>query len=152
MEHSLAKRTATGRRFYTHEDRRRVLGFPEAQKRSIAYCRVASAAQKPDLKNQRQALEQFCISRGIAQVKFLEEVGGGMNFKRKVFTELMDAVGRGEISKLIVAHKDRLVRFGFAWFSHFCEIQDLMRIVDCSSSRLYGLRNDKKALKAAITP
>jgi putative resolvase len=47
---------------------------------------------------------------------------GGMNFKRKVFTELMDAVGRGEISKLIVAHKDRLVRFGFAWFSHFCEI------------------------------
>src|ERR1700751_4280460 len=95
----------------------------------------------------------------------------GMNFKRKVFTELMDAVGRGEISKLIVAHKDRLVRFGFAWFSHFCEIngcellvlnaetlspqeemvQDLMTIVDCFSSRLYGLRNYKKALKAAIT-
>ena len=45
-----------------------------------------------------------------------------MNFKRKVFTELMDAVGRGEISKLIVVHKDRLVRFGFAWFSHFWEI------------------------------
>jgi putative resolvase len=166
-----AKRTPTGRRFYTDEDRRRVLGFPEAQKRSIAYCRVSSAAQKPDLKNQRQALEQFCISRGIAQVEFLEEVGGGMNFKRKVFTELMDAVGRGEISKLIVAHKDRLVRFGFAWFSHFCEIngcellvlnaetlspqeemvQDLITIVDCFSSRLYGLRNYKKALKAAIT-
>jgi putative resolvase len=166
-----AKRTPTGRRVYTDEDRRRVLGFPEAQKRSIAYCRVSSAAQKPDLKNQRQALEQFCISRGIAQVEFLEEVGGGMNFKRKVFTELMDAVGRGEISKLIVAHKDRLVRFGFAWFSHFCEIngcellvlnaetlsaqeemvEDLMTIVDCFSSRLYGLRNYKKALKAAIT-
>jgi Helix-turn-helix domain/Resolvase, N terminal domain len=83
-----------------------------------------------------------------------------MNFKRKVFTELMDAVGRGEISKLIVAHADRLVRFGFAWFSHFCEIngcellvlnaetlspqeemvQDLMTIVDCFSSRLYGLK------------
>jgi putative resolvase len=117
-----AKRTPTGRRFYTDENRRRVLGFPEAQKRSIAYCRVSSAAQKPDLKKQRQALEQFCISGGIAQVEFLEEVGGGMNFERKVFTELMDAVGRGEISKLIVAHKDRLVRFGFAWFSHFCEI------------------------------
>jgi len=149
-----------------------VLGFPEAQKRSIADCRVSSAAQKPDLKNQRQALEQFCVSRGIAQVEFLEEVGGGMNFKRKVFTELMDAVGRGEISKLIVAHQDRLVRFGFAWFSHFCEInggellvlnaetlspqeemvQDLMTIVHGFSSRLYGLRNYKKALKAAITP
>jgi len=95
-----------------------------------------------------------------------------MNFKRKVFTELMDAVGRGEISKLIVAHQDRLVRFGFAWFSHFCEInggellvlnaetlspqeemvEDLMTIVHGFSSRLYGLRNYKKALKAAITP
>ena len=124
MEHSLAKRTATGRRFYTDEDRRRVLSFPEAQKRSMASCRVSSAAQKPDLKNQRQALETvLCISRGIAQVKFLEEVGGGMNFKRKVFSALMDAVGHGEISKLIVAHKDRSVRFGFAWFSHFCKIR-----------------------------
>ena len=65
----------------------------------------------------------LCISRGIAQVKFLEEVGGGMNFKPKVFSELMDAVGRSEISKLIVAHKDRSVRFRFAWFSHFCEIK-----------------------------
>ena len=79
-----AKRTPTGRRFDTDEDRRRVLGFPEAQKRSITDCRVSSAAQKPDLKNQRQALEQFCVSRRIAQVEFLEEVGGGMNFKRKV--------------------------------------------------------------------
>ena len=57
-----AKRTPTGRRFYTDEDWRRVLGFPEAQKRAIAYCRVSSAAQKPDLKNQRQALEQFSVS------------------------------------------------------------------------------------------
>src|ERR1700741_4011321 len=70
-----AKRTPTGRRFYTDEDRRRGLGFPEARKRSIAYCRVSSAAQKPDLKNQRQALEQFCISRGIAQVEFLRIAG-----------------------------------------------------------------------------
>src|ERR1700752_613734 len=30
-----AKRTPTGRRFYTDEDRRRVLGFPEAQKRLL---------------------------------------------------------------------------------------------------------------------
>ena len=30
-------------------------------------------------------------------------------------------------------------------------VQDLMRIVDCFSSRLYGLRNYQKALKAAIT-
>ena len=42
-----AKRTATGRRFYTHEDRRLVLGFPEAQKRSIAYKKALKAAITP---------------------------------------------------------------------------------------------------------
>jgi putative resolvase len=166
----LAHRTPTGRRFYTEEDRRKLLALPEPMRRAVAYCRVSSTAQKPDLKNQRQTLETFCTTRGLAGVEFIEEVGGGMNFKRKAFTSLMDAVGAGEISTLIIAHKDRLVRFGFPWFEHFCQAhgtellilnaetlspqeemgQDLMTIVHCFSSRLYGLRNYKKALRQAI--
>ena len=27
---------------------------------------------------------------------------------------------RGEVSEIVVAHKDRLVRFGFEWFEKFC--------------------------------
>jgi hypothetical protein len=49
----------------------------------VAYCRVSRHSQRPDLKNQRLALEQFCTARGLANVEFLEEVGGGMNFRRK---------------------------------------------------------------------
>ncbi len=30
-------------------------------------------------------------------------------------------VESGEISTLIIAHKDRLVRFGFEWFQYFYE-------------------------------
>jgi putative resolvase len=26
----------------------------------------------------------------------------------------------GQVSHLIIAHKDRLVRFGFPWFERFC--------------------------------
>ncbi len=36
-------------------------------------------------------------------------------------TKLMNLVESGEIATLIIAHKDRLVRFGFEWFQYFCE-------------------------------
>lgn len=138
--------------------------------RVIAYCRVSSAAQKPDLANQRKVLEEFAVARGLANVEFIEEVGGGLNFKRKHFLALTDAIGRRAVKTLILAHRDRLVRFGFEWFEHFaqthgCEIlvlnqerlspeqemvQDLMTIVHCFSSRLYGLRNYRKKLNEAL--
>jgi predicted site-specific integrase-resolvase len=62
----VAKRTHTNRRYYTDEDVRSVLGQQtKREKSSIVYCRVSSQAQKPDLANQRQMLEQFCTARGI---------------------------------------------------------------------------------------
>lgn len=29
-------------------------------------------------------------------------------------------VERGEVSEIVIAHKDRLVRFGYEWFEIFC--------------------------------
>ena len=120
--------------------------------------------------NQRKVLEEFVVAKGLANVEFVEEVGGGLNFKRKRFLSLMDEIGRREIKTLILAHRDRLMRFGFEWFEHFakvngCElmvlnqerlspeqemVQDLMTIVHCFSSRLYGLRNYRKKLDEAL--
>ena len=54
-------------------------------------------------------------------MEFIEEVGGVMNFRRKKFLALMDAVDAGEVSTLILAHKDRLTRFGYEWFERFCQ-------------------------------
>ncbi|WP_210756734.1 recombinase family protein [Caldichromatium japonicum] len=48
-----------------------------------AYCRVSSAAQKPDLADQRKVLEEFDVAKGLSNVEFVEEIGGGLNFKRK---------------------------------------------------------------------
>lgn len=167
-----ARRTATNRRVYDHADLMKFLGVsPKEQNRKIvAYCRVSSQAQKPDLKNQRRVIEDFCIARGFAGVDYIEEIGGGLNFKRKRFTELIDAIIQGEIKVLVIAHRDRLARFGFDLLSHLCQehecellvidsekvspeqemAQDLMTIVHCFSSRLYGLRNYRKALKKAL--
>jgi putative resolvase len=38
-----AHRTPTGRRFYTEEDRRKLLSLPQPLRRSVAYCRISSA-------------------------------------------------------------------------------------------------------------
>ncbi len=118
-----AGRSATNRRFYTKAQldsflgRRREAVVPT---RVIAYCRVSSKAQKPDLLNQRRTLESFCAARGLTDVEWIDEVGGGLNFARKKFCEVMDAVERREVATLVIAHKDRLTRFGFVWFARLC--------------------------------
>ena len=48
----IAKRTPTNRRFYTQEQVNEFLGFPVEVQEKIAYVRVSSRSQKPDLKNQ----------------------------------------------------------------------------------------------------
>src|SRR5215469_14386456 len=105
-----AHRTLNNRRYYTDDDMALVLGsaVPHSQKRVIAYCRVSSAAQKPDLLNQRRVLEQFCNARGLIVDEWIEEIGGGLNFKRKQFLAVIDGVLADHIGTIIIAHKDRL--------------------------------------------
>jgi predicted site-specific integrase-resolvase len=137
---------------------------------SIVYARVSSQAQKPDLKNQKLRLEEFCTAKGLAIDEWIEEIGGGSNFKRPKFVKLLDRIMIGEVKTLVIAHKDRLVRFGFDFLKHLCSthqcelivmnteslsperevVEDLMAITHCFSARLYGLRNYKKALKEAL--
>jgi putative resolvase len=83
------------------------------EKITIVYCRVSSAGQKADLRLQAEAMRTFCLGAGVAVEEWIEEIGGGLNFKRRKFLDLMDRIERFEIKHLLVAHKDRLVRFGF---------------------------------------
>lgn len=166
-----AFRTDTNRRYYTDEQLDRFLNKPiKTPDRIIAYCRVSSQNQKPDMKNQRECLENFCISRGLTGTEFIEEIGGGLNFNRPRFLEIINSITAGRVSKLVVAHKDRLCRFGFELIKNICDangcelivvnieklspeqemVQDLMTIIHCFSSRLYGLRNYKKTLQRAL--
>jgi putative resolvase len=168
----IAKRTVTGRRYYDEADLAIALNLPQrpGARRTIAYCRVSSPAQRPDLHNQRAALERYTQDKQITVDEWIMEIGGGLNFQRKRFLTLFDAILAGEVERVVIAHQDRLVRFGFALLKHVCEthqtelvvmdtetlspeqelIQDLMSIVHCFSSRLYGLRNYRKALEKAL--
>jgi putative resolvase len=148
------------------------LRLPRVSKdrRTVAYCRVSSQAQKPDLLNQRRVLEQWCEQQHIGVDEWIMEVGGGLNFERKQFLRLVDSIIDGQVERVVLAHQDRLARFGYQLLVHLCQthqcelvvmntealspepelVQDLLTITQGFSSRLYGLRNYRKALQKAI--
>ena len=116
-------RTQTNRRVYSLEQPRTFQGIRASghvPTRVVAYCRVSSLAQKRDVQNQRMVLTEFCTTRGLADVECIAEVGGGLNCTRKKFVAFMQAIDAREVKTLVIAHKDRLVRFGFVWFAQFC--------------------------------
>lgn len=167
----IAKRNPKNRRYYTHDQYLTYLGVKaDDAKKVIVYTRVSSSNQKPDLLSQKSALEQYCIARGYCIHEWISEIGSGLNYNRKHFNKLMEDVELGQIHKIIVAHKDRLIRFGFEWFESFAKrhgtlievmnqeslspeaemTKDLLSIIHCFSSRLYGLRKYKKNLNEMI--
>lgn len=131
-------------------------------KKTVLYARVSTQSQKDDLQAQLLYLQQSypgneCIS----------EIGSGLNFKRKKFLGLIERVLLKEVSLIVVAYPDRLVRFGFDFFEwlcnlHDCQIvvlnnskqspydelmQDFMSIMHCFSSKLYFLRRYEKKIE-----
>lgn len=161
-----AYRSITKRRYYTHDQFLQITGQKAKKRHLVTYCRVSSISQKKDLISQKNAVESFCLMAGKAIDQRLEDIGSGLNYKRKHFVQLMEMVERGEISEIVIAHKDRLVRFGFEWFEKFCKdhgvsilvmnaetlspeeemTKDLLSIIHCFSSGLYGLRKYKKKI------
>jgi len=99
-----AKRSVGGHRYYDESDVRKALGIeiPQAKKKTIVYCRVSSRSQLSDLKSQVESMRAFCLGGSIAVDEWLEEIGGGMNFKRKVFLDLFDRIEQGEIATLLI--------------------------------------------------
>ena len=162
----IAHRSVTGRRYYTHDQYLQVIGQKTKERKIVSYCRVSSSGQKKDLVSQRNALEAFCIASGRIVDEKLEDIGSGLNYKRKSFIKMLEMVEQGALSEIVIAHKDRLVRFGFEWFEKFCKdhgvtivvmnasslspeaemTKDLLSIIHCFSSRLYGLRKYKNKI------
>ncbi|MBU3866292.1 IS607 family transposase [Streptomyces sp. 4503] len=168
----VVRRTASGQRYFNDADVRRVLqpAFDEAARKTVVYCRVSSPGQKDDLASQITAMEEFCRGRGLAVDEWVREIGGGMNLKRKKLLALMDSIERGEIGTLVIAHTDRLARFGFEYLEYVADkndctilvanqeslspqeemVQDLLAIVHTFSGRLDGLRKYEKILKGEL--
>jgi putative resolvase len=165
-----AHRSPTNRRYYTHDQYLEYRGLKAKEKgKTVVYARVSSSGQKPDLVNQIKALEVFCRDRQIKVDEWMQDIGSGLNYKRKSFLALLEQIELGEVRRVVIAHRDRLVRFGYEYFEAFCErhntelivvngdalspeqelVRDLLAIVTVFSARLHGLRSYKKVLKDA---
>lgn len=163
----VAQRTATGRRFYSRDQLDAFLGRePQGpndsrRRRTVIYARVSSYSQKAELTHQVDYLVQWAKNAGFNHAEVLTDIGSGLNYKRKNWNKILYA---DDIDTVIIAYRDRFVRFGYEWFSNFliskgtkiieCQhresspeqelTDDLISIIHVFSSRVYGLRKYKK--------
>jgi excisionase family DNA binding protein len=158
--------TAGGHRRYdvsSVQVSRRVYNLPLAIKKTkepvVAkggiYCRVSSWKQKEDLQRQIGTLQNQFPDHTV-----FSDICSGLKYKRPGLTRLLEHVQGGLVNEVVVAHKDRLARFGTeliewilkragarlvvldqATLSPTEEVtQDLMAIVHVFSCRLNGKR------------
>lgn len=168
-----AKRTPSHHRYYTEDDLAVARGLQTSQshRQVIVYCRVSSAKQKVELENQRTALESFCLARGLPVDEYIQEIGGGLNFKRRQFLRLVIDAIEGRVDTIVIAHKDRLCRFAFdlvetlvnrvggkivvANQEHLSPqqelVEDMLAIIHCFSCRIYGSRSYAKEKTKALS-
>lgn len=166
-----AHRTTTNRRYYTKEQLDTFLGKKAQTRRlQIAYARVSSYEQKPELQHQLEYIRNYVNAKGIILDQEITDIGSGLNYNRKKWNKLMDLVEENKVGKIYIAYKDRFIRFGYDWFNHFCQkhgcdivvlnnpslspeeelIQDLLTILHVFSSRSYGIRKYQKQIKKEL--
>jgi predicted site-specific integrase-resolvase len=133
------------------------------ERRTIAYARVSSHDQKDDLERQKQVLELYCARQGWT-FEVVSDLGSGMNYHKKGLKRLLNDIIGGRIGRLVITHRDRLLRFGAELVFAICEAKgvevvilnqgedttfeedlakDVLEIITVFSARLYGSRSHK---------
>jgi len=158
------ERTAGGRRRYDLARLRpEQFHTPDPARRTVAYACVSSHDQKDDLERQKQVLELYCARQGWT-FEVIGDLGSGMNYHKKGLKRLLGAIIEGAVGRLVITHKDRLLRFGAELVFAICEAKnvevvilnqgedttfeedlakDVLEIITVFSARLYGSRSRK---------
>lgn len=109
-----AKITDGGTRYYSQEQLDNYFGIKRIQKEKkvIGYCRVSSYKQKDDLERQTENVKKYMIAKGY-QFEIITDIGSGINYNKKGLNKLIEMIVSGEVSKIVILFKDRLIRFGY---------------------------------------
>lgn len=151
-------------RLETLKDINRNIIFNNDNLKTIAYARVSSHDQKEDLARQVQVLELYCAKAGF-NYEVIQDLGSGMNYYKKGLTKLLNMILEDKVKRLVLTHKDRLLRFGAELVFAICEAKnvevviinkgdenvsfeeepakDVLEIITVFSARLYGSRSKK---------
>src|SRR5215475_6890727 len=154
------RRSKGGVRYY---DIAKIMGLGTEDMPTIAYARVSSHDQKADLVRQQELLEAFCAAKGWRH-EVIADLGSGLNYRKKGLNRLLELILHKRIQRLVLTHKDRLLRFGSELIFALCEMQnieiviinkgeppsfeeelaaDVIEIITVFSARLYGSRSHK---------
>ena len=102
--------------------------FNVDKRKTIAYARVSSHDQKTDLDRQKQVLEMFCSKNGWT-FETISDLGSGMNYHKKGLRKLLNEILDNEVGRLVITHKDRLLRFGAELVFSICEAKDVEVVI-----------------------
>ena len=133
---------------------------------TVCYCRVSSVKQKDDLERQVNFLQDI-----YPDAEVIRDIGSGLNFKRRGFQTVLDRLLKGDKLQLVIAHRDRLCRFGIEAIQYMVEqnggelvvldksvhspteelTADLLSILYVFSSRMHGLRRYRNEIAEDTT-
>jgi len=139
---------------------------PDRPIKVACYARVSSSQNKLNLESQAERIMHYSNLSGLPVNLVVKEIGSGLNDKRPKLLKILNDV---DVTHIVVEHKDRLTRFGFAFIkdwmaSRQCKIiiindvdtdkedllQDFVSLVTSMVARLYGLRRSKRKTEELI--
>lgn len=100
------------------------------KRQNFLYTRVSTKKQLGDLSRQIEYVRRPEYDDYI----LIQDVGSGINFKRKGISTILDSCIQGTVGEIVVAHRDRLSRFGFDLINLF---------VQKAGGKITVLENDK---------
>jgi predicted site-specific integrase-resolvase len=114
--------TPTGRIHYNKQDIYTIASGSGVSQtlRKIAYCRVSSKKQMDDLERQKDFFKN-----NYPGYHLVTDVGSGLNWKRKGLKTILDEANKGNVSEIVVAHRDRLCRFAFELIEYVLQINNV---------------------------
>lgn len=165
-----AIRTQGGHRRYKESDVLSLMGEKptsgDNENVVAIYARVSSGEQKQkgDLDRQKGRLWEYCREKGYSVDYVFEEVGSGLNDNRSKLMQMMKLAEERKISRVIIEHKDRLIRFNknilikyfnshnvtVEWVSEVLPqsfeselVEDMLSLIASFSSKIYGKRSSE---------
>lgn len=109
-------------------------------------------------------LMAYCQQQKWENIEPIADLGSGLNYKKKGLTRLIHLILEDQVERLVITHKDRLLRFGSELIFALCEqmgkqviilnpreettfeedlASDVLEIITVFSARLYGQRSRK---------
>lgn len=129
------------------------------------YARVSGHDQRQDLDRQLARLAQHATSKGLAVTHTASEVGSGLNGARPKLRRLL---ADPSVRVIVVAHKDRLMRFGSSYLESALSasgrrievvedsemtddlVKDMVDVLTSFCARLYGRRSARNRAERAL--